>query len=66
MKTNLTKKQFLSIAAILVIGTLLGVLILNMGGTQSGKVEEHGHSEEHAEADHKDEHAEAGHKEGEN
>lgn len=62
MKTNLTKKQFLSIAAIIVIGALLGVLILNMGGTPSGEGKEQGHSEEHAEAGHKDEHAESGHK----
>jgi len=54
MKTNLTKKQFLSIAAILVIGALLSVLILNTGGTSAGESKEQGHSEEHAEAGHKD------------
>ncbi|SMP52149.1 efflux RND transporter periplasmic adaptor subunit [Noviherbaspirillum suwonense] len=64
MKTNLTKKQFLSIAAILVLGALLGALILNMGGTSSVEAKEQGHSKENAEAGHKDEHAEAGHKEG--
>jgi cobalt-zinc-cadmium efflux system membrane fusion protein len=63
MKTNLTKKQFLSIAAIIVIGTLLGVLILNTGGTPAGEAKEQGHSEELAEAGHKDEHGRDKHKE---
>ena len=50
MKTNLTKKQFLSIAAILVIGALLAILILTTSGTSAGKAKEQGHSEEHADA----------------
>lgn len=54
MKSNLTKKQFLSIAAIIVIGALLGVLILNSGGSPAGEAKEQGHSEEHAEAGHKE------------
>lgn len=53
MKSNLTKKQFLSIAAIIVIGALLGVLILNSGGSPASEAKEQGHSEEHAEAGHK-------------
>lgn len=54
MKTDLTKKQFLSIAAITVIGALLGVLILNTGGSPAGEAKEQGHSEEHADAGHKE------------
>jgi cobalt-zinc-cadmium efflux system membrane fusion protein len=63
MKTNLTKKQFLSIAAIIVIGALLGALILNTGGTPAGEAKEQGHSEGHAEAGHKDEHGRDKHEE---
>lgn len=54
MKTNLTKKQFLSIAAIIVIGALLGVIILNTGGSPAGEAKEQGHSEEYADAGHKE------------
>lgn len=54
MKSSLTKKQFLSIAVIIAIGALLGVLILTTGGTPAGKPKEHGHSEKHAEAGHKE------------
>jgi cobalt-zinc-cadmium efflux system membrane fusion protein len=61
MKTNLTKKQFLLIAAIIVIGVLLGVLILNTGGSPAGEARKQGHSDEQAPAE---KHADAGHKEG--
>lgn len=61
MKTNLTKKQFFSIAAILVIGALLAVLILNTGGSPAGGAKEQGHSEEHADAGHKEGEAEGNH-----
>ena len=61
MKTNLTKKQFLSIAAILVIGALLAVLILTTGGTRGGKAEEQGHAEVQG---HTEKQADAGHKGG--
>jgi cobalt-zinc-cadmium efflux system membrane fusion protein len=57
MKTNLTKKQFLSIAAILVIGVLLAVLILTTSGSRAGKAKEQGHSEEQAAAGHKEDKA---------
>lgn len=61
MKTNLTKKQFFSIAAILVIGALLAVLILNTGGSPAGGAKEQGHSEQHADAGHKEGEAEGKH-----
>lgn len=54
MKTNLTKNQSLSIAAILVIGALLAILILTTSGTPAGKAKEQGHSVEHADAGHKE------------
>jgi cobalt-zinc-cadmium efflux system membrane fusion protein len=54
MKTNLSKKQFLSIAAILVFGVLLAFLILTTRGTPAGKAKEQGHSEEQAAAGHKE------------
>ncbi|SMP81015.1 efflux RND transporter periplasmic adaptor subunit [Noviherbaspirillum suwonense] len=59
MKTNLTKKQFLSIAAIIVIGALLGVLILTKGSAPVAKGKEQGHSEKQG---HTEKQANAGHK----
>jgi len=60
MKTNLTKKQFLSIAAIIVIGALLGVLILTKGSAPVAKGKEQGHSEKQGQTEKQ---ANAGHKE---
>lgn len=60
MKTNLTKKQFLSIAAIIVIGALLGVLILTKGSAPVAEGKEQGHSEKQG---HTEKQADAGHKE---
>jgi cobalt-zinc-cadmium efflux system membrane fusion protein len=48
MKTNLTKKQFLSIVGILMVGALLAALILLTGRAKTGN-EEDDHSDQHAE-----------------
>ncbi|HEY0846094.1 MAG TPA: efflux RND transporter periplasmic adaptor subunit [Noviherbaspirillum sp.] len=53
MKINLTTKQTLSIAAIVIIGVLLGALILTM--EKAKPADEHGHG------GHADTHADAGH-----
>ncbi len=53
MKMNLTKKQSLSIAAIVILGVLLGALILTM--EKAKPADEHGHG------GHADTHADAGH-----
>lgn len=45
MKTRLTKKQFLAIAAIIVIGALIGFLIRGSGGSPAGAAGEAAHSE---------------------
>jgi cobalt-zinc-cadmium efflux system membrane fusion protein len=57
MKTNLTRKQSLSILAIVVIGVVLGALILMMDKAKpAGDAQGHGHSEKHADAKGHDEH----------
>lgn len=61
MKTNLTTTQFFSIAAILAIGALLGVLILNTGDSPSGSAKENTQSAQHADAGHNRDEAEGKH-----
>jgi cobalt-zinc-cadmium efflux system membrane fusion protein len=60
MKTKLTKKQCLSIAAIIVIGALLGVLIMTKGSAPVAKGKEQGHSEKQG---HTEQQADIGRKE---
>ncbi|WP_136416092.1 efflux RND transporter periplasmic adaptor subunit [Herbaspirillum sp. ST 5-3] len=56
MKTNLSKKQTISIAVIVAIGALLGGLILGMEKSKpAGDAHEHGHAHEEKHADHLDE-----------
>ncbi|WP_076591281.1 efflux RND transporter periplasmic adaptor subunit [Herminiimonas arsenitoxidans] len=62
MKINLNKKQTIAIAAIVIIGFLLGGLILLSGKNSSSSGDAHGHSAEHADTEHhegtkKDKHA---------
>jgi cobalt-zinc-cadmium efflux system membrane fusion protein len=66
MKTNLTRKQSLSILAIVVIGVLLGALILMMDKAKpAGDAHGDGHSEKHADAKGHDEHGDDEHGHGE-
>jgi cobalt-zinc-cadmium efflux system membrane fusion protein len=66
MKTNLTRKQSLSILAIVVIGVLLGALILMMDKAKpAGDAHGDGHSEKHADAKGHDAHGDDEHGHGE-
>ncbi|RJG03517.1 efflux RND transporter periplasmic adaptor subunit [Noviherbaspirillum sedimenti] len=70
MKINLTKKQSLSILAIVAVGILLGALILMTGGTKPESGEDaHGHGParagQHADAKGRDKHADDEHGHGE-